>query len=190
MELPSADLLRRWQREHDLDALDELLRFEVALLRERLRRRRGDRGRSATVSDVAQEATMAWLASKSSPVFEEPAALRAYLLRVANRLLVRRSRAVARERVARGSDSLDRLPSPIEELSEPREEMRLAMEFLRPEEREILDLVYGDRLRCDEAARRLGITHAAARKRLERARRALAERMSAWARVVAPLATA
>lgn len=190
MELPTADLLRRWQRERDLDALDELLRFEVALLRERLRRRRGDRGRSATVSDVAQEATMAWLSSKSSPVFEEPAALRAYLLRVANRLLARRSRAVARERVAHGSDSLDRLPSPIEALSAPHEEMRLAMELLRREEREILDLVYVDRLRCDEAARRLGITHAAARKRLERARRALAERMSAWARVVAPLATA
>ena len=70
---------------------------------------------------------------------------------------------VARERG--GADDLERL------------EVRLAMEALRPAERDVLQLVYWDGLSADEAAEVLGCRTSAVWKRLSRARSALRKRL-------------
>jgi DNA-directed RNA polymerase specialized sigma24 family protein len=88
---PAAALLRRWQESHDADALDRLLRLEVAELATRLRRRGGDLLRpSQSASDLAQEAVLRLLQTESTPVFDDPRQLRAYLWKSAWRLLLNR----------------------------------------------------------------------------------------------------
>src|SRR5262249_31478970 len=58
--------------------------------------------------------------------------------------------------------------------------LQLTMNLLRPEEREILDLVYFRQHGIDGAAKRLGISSAAANVGLGRARRKLASKLRGW----------
>src|SRR5262245_2232557 len=79
---PSAELLRSWQDDGDPEALNRLLQIEVGVLKHMIRGRsaRGLAG-SASTSDIAQEAVMGLLKTKSAPSFADPGALRGYLWR-------------------------------------------------------------------------------------------------------------
>jgi len=192
---PALALLRRWQEQHDRDALDELLRLEVTTLAERLRRR-GDPllSASASASDLAQEAVVRMLARTTPPKFEEPAQLRAYLWTAAWRLLLNRVQGAAR-RMTRLSSSGSQSQSLADALStssglagvlkkEQSLAVDVALELLPPDDAQILELVYFEGLPIAEAAERLGIQRSAADMRLTRARRKLATKLVEWNDVI------
>src|SRR5882672_4485779 len=81
----SAELLARWQEHGDREALDELLCDEISRLKVRIRSNGTPAG--AEVSDVAQDAVLGLLKVATSPRFDTPEALRAYLWTAAWRLL-------------------------------------------------------------------------------------------------------
>jgi RNA polymerase sigma factor (sigma-70 family) len=186
----TAALLARWQRDGDPDALDELLRTEVSILKSRIRREGGRMLRpSMSATDVAQEVVMGMLKVSRAPRFDDPRALRGYLWKAAWRLLARRLRKPGRDFVR-----LDHAASSVLEAAlrvtggrldgaEARERslaLQLTMNLLRPEEREIIDLVYFRQHGIEGAAKRLGISSDAANMRLVRARRKLASKLRRW----------
>ena len=184
-----AVLLRRWQDHGDPDSLDELLRLEVGILKNRLRNK-GLRvaGAPASVSDVAQETVVRFLQVNTAPRFDSPQAFRAYLWTAAWRLLMQRMQKNGRH--ARRIDemeswNLERGLSTSGGLGAIDAEERsvaldLALNLLRAEEREILRMVYLEHLGIEGAAERLGIARDAAKMRLVRARRALAKKLCRW----------
>jgi RNA polymerase sigma factor (sigma-70 family) len=192
---PALALLRRWQEQGDRDALDELLRLEVATLADRLRRR-GDPllGASTSASDLAQEAVARMLARATPPKFEEPAQLRAYLWTAAWRLLLNRVQGASR-RVTRlsshGSESQsladvmatsDGLAGVLKK--EQSVAVDVALELLAPDDAKILELVYFEGLPIADVAEQLGIARGAADMRLTRARRKLATKLVEWNDVI------
>ena len=185
-------LLRRWQSDGDVDALDELLRVEVSALAARLRSRgRGMLRPSVSASDLAQEAVARMLNLEEAPVFEDPRQLRAYLWTAAWRLLLnrRQSRGHSVLSLSRAETADMGLVAAQSTASEAEREDRNAAlnaltNLLLDEDREVLDLVYFQHLEIADVARRLGIQRAAADMRLTRARRRLAEKMLAWTGVV------
>ena len=190
---PSLGLLERWQQDGDVDALDELLRIEVAALAARLRSRaRGMLHPSASASDLAQEAVFRLLRLEDAPEFKDQRELRAYLWIAAWRLLVNRGRArgksfVPLSQAQSGDMGLVHAGgggASAAERADQNAALSVVMSLLRDEDREVLELVYFQHLEVAEAARRLGIQRAAAEMRLSRARRRLAEKMVGWADVV------
>jgi len=185
----AAALLARWQKDGDRQALDELLRLEVALLRDRLKHRGAHRA-ELSASDVAQEAVLGLLSVRESPVFEEPGALRAYLWKSALRLLARHSeRGSAEPFDPTASRGLASALSSTGGLSAVESDDRalaleLVLSLLEPDERSILDAVYFQGRTTEEAALELGITSEAAKKRLQRARRTLATKLGDWSELV------
>jgi RNA polymerase sigma factor (sigma-70 family) len=190
---PSAALLARWQRDGDREALDELLRIEIAILRERLNRK-GARQLSPHLSssDVAQEAVLGLVKVRETPSFDEPAGLRAYLWRSAMRLLAQHA-----ERTAHAEARVDLSQSQVfatalassggfgaVEQSEREIALAVALELIQPHERQILELVYFRQLPLEAAAEALSISHEAAKKRVARARRALAEKLGDWTELI------
>jgi len=192
---PALALLRRWQEQGDRDALDDLLRLEVATLADRLRRR-GDPllGASASASDLAQEAVARMLARTTPPKFEEPAQLRAYLWTAAWRLLLNRVQGASRRVTplsSRGSQSQsladvmatsDGLAGVLKK--EQSVAVDVALELLAPDDAKILELVYFEGLPIADVAEKLGIARAAADMRLTRARRKLATKLVEWNDVI------
>ncbi len=190
---PLAPLLRRWQDEGDPDALDALLREEVATLKRRLHARVGNVPDPAvSVSDLAQQAVVKLLAVEPAPRFDDPRALRAYLWTSAWRLLLdklrRNGRTPARVDVSSTSQLDAHLATDGASSTLDRRERSVALEvalnLLKPAEREILELVYFRSLDIEGAARELGIARDAANMRLVRARRALGARLAAWSGVI------
>jgi RNA polymerase sigma factor (sigma-70 family) len=188
---PSAELLRRWQEDGDPDALSELLQVEVGLLKHMIHAR-GGLSASASTSDIAQEAVMGLLKTKSAPSFADPGALRGYLWRSAWHLLVRRfekkSKMPFRIDVGEpaGLDRFMRAAHGLEgiERSERAMAIALAMNLLKPEDRELLRLVYFEDQDIAAAGTALSLTRDAANSRLVRARRQLAARLSQWSGVI------
>lgn len=169
--------------------LDAVLRREVALLRDRLRKRGAGLLRpSASAGDFVQEAFVGLLRVRPERRFEHPAALRAYLWKAAWRLLLRRSKRPLRD--------LATLPSQEQSASrslgtesgierrEPALALRLALELLDPDDRSILELVYLRELGIPGAARELGIRADAANMRAVRSRRRLAALLADWAELI------
>jgi RNA polymerase sigma factor (sigma-70 family) len=183
--------LRRWQEEADTDALDELLRFEVGVLKQRLRGRPTGGDPAASVSDLAQEAVFRFLRLDSAPHFEEPRQLRAYLWKAAWHLLVARVRESGRVTRLSGSESggLDGLAQTTGgigalERREGGDALRLVVHLLRPVDREILELVYFDELGIDGAALELAVDRSVANTRLVRARRNLGQKLLKWSELI------
>jgi RNA polymerase sigma factor (sigma-70 family) len=184
----AAHLLRRWQEQGDTEALDELLHLEVAVLKSRLRGRGVAPGPPVSASDIAQEAVARFLDVDSAPRFDHPRALRAYLWTAAWRLLARRLQSPERralridemeswdlERGLSTSGGFAALDARERSLA-----LDLALNLLKPAEREVLRLAYLDRLGIEGAAERLGIGRDAAKMRLVRARRELARKLCRW----------
>ena len=190
---PSATLLARWQEGEDPEALNELLQIEIGILRDRVLRRYGHQLRpSVGATDIAQEAAANLLRMEDRPHFPEPAVLRAYLLTAAWRLLYRRMRRPGRQVVRLDRETQVALGDVRETASQVRalqdqdrrSLLELSMNLLRPDDQQILQLAYFERLSSAAIAERLGLGEAAARKRLERARKELATRLAGWSRLL------
>lgn len=184
--LSRAELLTRWQESGDRDALERLLQQEISAIKRRIRREVKHRtSPSQSASDVAQEAAARFLGTGTSPHFQSPAALRAYLWTAALNLLRRRmveAQHFATAQEARFGAEVLTQDEGGEELLERERSMalHLALQLLRPDERAVLELVYFQGLDPQDAAHRLGIEPENARMRLTRARRALTAKLRAW----------
>jgi RNA polymerase sigma-70 factor (ECF subfamily) len=193
---PAVALLQRWQDEGDPDALDELLRLEVCVLKNRLRSKGLQvAGDPVTVSDIAQETVVRFLEVHTAPRFDSPQKLRAYLWTAAWRLLVQRLQKPERHALRvdeMESWNLERGLSTSGGLAALDENERsvaldLALNLLRPAEREILRLVYLERLGIEGAAQKLGVGRDATKMRLVRARRELARKLCRWEETIEAL---
>ena len=190
---PGVALLRRWQEQGDHDALDELLRLEIAVLKNRLRSK-GLRvaGDPVSVSDIAQETVVRFLEVNTAPRFDSPGKLRGYLWIAAWRLLVQRLQKAERHALRideMESWNLERGLSTNGGLATLDEHERsvaldLALNLLKPGERDILRLVYLERLGIEGAAEKLGVARDAAKMRLVRARRELAKKLCRWEEMI------
>lgn len=192
-EDPSSPLLSRWQEEGDPEALDRLLRLEVGVLKDMIQRRgRGMLGASVGVTDVAQEAVLGLLRVNTAPSFENPKALRAYLWKSAWRLLLHRlkkRRAASLDLTGTSSSAMEGFLATTGGMSGVENNdrslaLQVAMNLLKPAERDILHLVYFQHLDIPTAAKKLKTSKDAANMRLVRARRSLAQRLSDWTELI------
>jgi RNA polymerase sigma factor (sigma-70 family) len=190
----ASELIQRWQEFQDHDALDELLRDEVDTLAKNLRARTGGRiDGSMSAADLAQEAALRLVRLDEMPHFEDARQLRRYLWNAAWRLFLNRaqrpghavvhvdvdaSRALGREFARTGGLGAT-------DDSDQRLALQLAINLMKPEDREVLERVYFSGQAIDDAASDLGLNRAAFDMRLTRARRRLAERLVDWGDVIA-----
>jgi RNA polymerase sigma factor (sigma-70 family) len=189
---PAAELLERWQRDGDREALDSLLRIEVLSLKEQLRTRgRTMLGTSASASDVAQEAVLRVLSMEEPPKFDDPKAFQGYLWTAAWRLLLQRVRRPDRNVIRvdpTSSQVANTLVAQITDGAGDRAEdgaaVGLALNLMSDDDRDVLRLVYFDDKTLESAAAELGITKQAVNMRLVRARRKLAKKLTEWMRLV------
>jgi RNA polymerase sigma factor (sigma-70 family) len=154
VDLPTLELLERW-RSGDRAALDQLLAEVEPWLHREMRNAVGDELREEQDSlDLAHAAVLNFLAWGPRFVPESPAQFRALLKRIAMNEIVdqrrRLGRRGARQRLDSLSDSRNSLsgygvsqgsshrPSRAAELSEETEWVRLALQFLEPDDRYLL----------------------------------------------------
>jgi RNA polymerase sigma factor (sigma-70 family) len=189
----AGQLLKRWQENGDVDALDELLRVEVHEIAARLRHRaHGMLRPSTSASDLAQEAVFRMLRLEETPEFKDPREMRAYLWTAAWRLLINRGRAHGHRVVPLSQAQSADMGLVLSggggvseaERADQNAALSVVMNLLRGDDREILDLIYFQHLDVDQVAEKLGLKRAATEMRLSRARRRLAEKMVAWSDVV------
>jgi RNA polymerase sigma factor (sigma-70 family) len=193
LDARAAALLNRWQRDGDRDALDDLLRIEIDLLKARIRTR-GARSTGAdhSVSDVAQEAVMRTLNVALPPQFDNPRAMRGYLWTAASRLLADRLRRSQLDCVPlddSASQALDDGMATTGGLGDvDRRDQSVAldtlMQLLEPGERRILELVFTRGLDYEAAAAELAITPDAAKMRCARAKQRLARKLRDWSELI------
>jgi RNA polymerase sigma factor (sigma-70 family) len=191
-ERAASDLLRRWQEHGDVDALDELLRSEVAALKDLISARGRDlMSSSASASDIAQEAILRLLQLENVPRFEDPRQLRGYLWVTAWRLLLQRVRRPYRRKKRLDPGASSQLPPELTtgpgseaEQHEAASALEFAMNLLPAEDRDLLHRVYFESQKVGDVARDLAISESAAKMRLLRARRVLASRLSAWEKIL------
>jgi RNA polymerase sigma factor (sigma-70 family) len=189
----SAQWLKRWQEDGDVDALDALLRVEVQTIAARLRQRaHGMLRPSTSASDLAQEAVFRMLRLEETPQFTDPREMRAYLWTAAWRLLINRGRS-RHHRVVPLSQAQSADMGLVlsggggvseAERADQSAALSLVMNLLRSDDREILELVYFQHFDVAQVAQKLGLERAATEMRLSRARRRLAQKMVAWSEVV------
>jgi len=188
----SDELLRQWQESGDSEILDQLLRAEIGSLKAMIRGRSGSMLESLGATDVAHEAVLRLLRVKSAPTFENPAALRGYLWKSAWRLLLARLDRPGRRPLRLDGTSTQGIhgflatTGGMEEAQNSDRTMALdmAMNLLKPQEREIIHLVYMKQMDIPTAAKELGLSKDAANMRLVRARRRLAEKVAGWGELI------
>jgi len=133
-------------------------------------------GNHADAEDVAQEAFLA--AFQSLHTLREPGKFEGWVVAIA-----RRAAAKLRERrpqnEASGAGAMDEMTYPDPARQELRRLLREEIERLEDEPREVLLLHYFAGLSAGEIAGTLDITREAAKKRLQRARQTLSERLLA-----------
>lgn len=184
--------LLRWQEHGDLDALDELLRSEIRILRDLVSARAGDQLRgSASASDIAQEAALRLLRLETIPHFADPRALRGYLWTTAWRLLVDRVRRPYTCKQSIDPAASSQMPAGLvatagneADEAERAAALDVAMNLLRPEDRDLIHRVYFEGRKIADVASDLGVSESAIKMRLLRARRNLGTRLAAWGEAV------
>ena len=190
---PSADLLRRWQEHDDVEALDELLRIEVAILKSRIRKRGAQVVQpTASVSDVAQDTVLRVLAVSPAPHFDNPRAMREYLWTAAQNLLLDHLRRRRNSTVQLDPTQTGQLDQALQttgglhgvEARDRAAALGIVLHLLEPDEQQILDLCYTRDLGIAGAAAELGISHEAAKMRLVRARKSLLKKLAKWTEVI------
>lgn len=178
-ELSDAVLLERSAR-GDRDAFDQvMLRHHASVYRLARLLVHGD----DDAEDVLQQTFLA--AWKNAGRFRAEAAVRTWLLTIARHMALRTRRRRAREPVQ--DVSLDELgvqagwgspdPETLAMMSERQELLEAAFETLTPEEREVMTLRDLEGLSGEDTAAVLGLSVAAMKSRLHRARLALAARV-------------
>lgn len=178
------ELLRRWHG-GDRDALDELIERDLPWIREQVRRRVGpllrDRG---DCDDYVQDAMIEVLQYGPRFVSTSKARFRSLLARIIENVLRDRHdwyrakrRSLSKERPL-PSDSCLNLdprarsvtrPSQAAQRTERESWVRLALEFLDPEDRKVILLRQWDELSFPEIAQQMGLTADSARMRFQRA---------------------
>lgn len=160
---------------------DSLLHSELARLRTHLELYHADMGGgSASIGDVAQETAARVLERKGELEFESRGALRAYLWRTAKRLLVDRWRRRDRKQSLEVFETLASGLAAGPPLSIPdgrTEDLLKALQKLSFPDRRVLELAYLHDATVGDIATELGISVAAVKMRLSRARERLRERL-------------
>ncbi|MEM7205883.1 MAG: sigma-70 family RNA polymerase sigma factor [Planctomycetota bacterium] len=173
-------LLERWSQ-GDADALDVLLERNLGWVRRQVRGQLGAAVRSKEDSpDIVQEAVVEFLRFGPRFVLDDEAQLRALLKRIAEHVLIARSRWFTRKRrdlhreaQLEGSSvlQLSRYGTPVPERAsrdEERELVRLAIELLPPVDREIVMRHHFDGESYEAIGKRLEVNPAAVRRRFAR----------------------
>ena len=190
---PSAALLRRWQDHGDREALDQLLRIEIEIVKSRMHRQGAPLDRpTVSESDVAQDVVLRVLEVEPAPHFENPGAMRAYLWVAARRLLfehLRRRKASTVHLDPTQSGGLDKALETTGGLRGVEERdhaaaLNVALHLLEPDEQQVLDLYYFRELGVAGVATEFGISHDAAKMRSVRARMILAKKLVKWTEVI------
>jgi RNA polymerase sigma-70 factor (ECF subfamily) len=190
----TTQFLQRWHA-GDLEGLNALLERHLPWLREQVHRQLGPVLRKkGDTSDYVQDAMVQFLRYAPRFTVSDEPSFRALVLRVAVNSLrnqydwfTAKRRAIARERPLPADTVLDldpghgevRTPSKSAIRLEREAWVRLGMELLGPEDREILILREWEDTPFPEIGERLGITQEAARMRHNRAALRLADRV--WA---------
>ena len=188
----SEELLDAWQESGDPETLDALLRAEIGTLKAMIRGRGGSMLQSLGATDVAHEAIMGLLRVNAAPKFENPAALRGYLWKSAWRLLMARLDKRGRRPLRLDATSTPEMQGFLATtggMSDAQDSDRsvaldVAMNLLKPQERDVIKLVYLEQMDIPAAAEALGVSKDAANMRLVRARRHLAEKLAGWAELI------
>ncbi len=183
-EPETLELLERWHR-GDRQALDRLLERDLPWIRDFVHRRMGPllRAKEET-DDVIQETALELLRYGPRFALSSREHFRALLARMVENVLrgqhdrfTAYKRAASREQpltagqvlhLGRFADSAER-PSRLAEAAEWQSLVRLGLELLAPEDREVILLREWDGLSFAEVGSRAGVTEEAARKRFTRA---------------------
>jgi RNA polymerase sigma factor (sigma-70 family) len=186
-------MLRRWQDDGDPDALNDLLKIEIGVLRHMIHgKAMSALSGSASTSDIAQEAVMGLLKTKETPSFSDPKALRGYLWLSAWHLLVKRfeKKKAGPLRIdleeSSGVDRFLRYAPGLRNVErvERAAAIGLALNLLSHEDRELIRQVYFEGKDTATAAAAIGLNRSAGAMRLVRARRQLAARLHEWAGLI------
>jgi RNA polymerase sigma factor (sigma-70 family) len=180
-----------WASEPD-DRTTELLRSEIKALKDLVSARAGDQlGGSASASDIAQEAALRLLRLETIPKFADPRALRGYLWTTAWRLLVDRVRRPYTCKQSLDPAASSQLPVSLiastaseSDGAERTAALDVAMNLLRPEDRDLIHRVYFEGRALVDVASDLHVSESAIKMRLLRARRNLGARLSTWGEAV------
>ncbi|MEZ5967134.1 MAG: sigma-70 family RNA polymerase sigma factor [Planctomycetota bacterium] len=177
-------LLRRWHG-GDREALDELVRRNIDWISRRVQQSLGPELRARfETQDLVQDVMLEVLECGPRFDVDSEQLFRALLARIVtndicdrHRWVHRQRRARARER-ARLSDTVLKLDPPVDSVTRPsqvlhRDErrawVRLALDFLEPEDREVLRLRIWESHSYPEIGEMLGLTADAVRMRTKRA---------------------
>jgi len=190
----TTQLLDRWHK-GDREALESLVERHLPWIKEQVGRRLGGLLRqAANPSDYVQDAMVQFLEYGPRFSVAREAHFRALLLRIVENTIrgkhdwfTARRRELARERPLPSETvlSLDRprdevkTPSKSAERHEEEAWVRMGMEFLDPEDRELLIFRQWDKLSWADIGRRLGVSETAARLKHRRVVSRLGEKI--WA---------
>jgi RNA polymerase sigma-70 factor (ECF subfamily) len=185
-------LLRRWHG-GDEEALHALLEHNLPFVQQLVRRKLGDRLRWKTeTGDVVQEAVLEFLRNGPRFVVSDEHHFRSLLVRVVQNVITGQHRwFTARRREMNleqplPSDSVLELDPAVRSVTRPSEAaarsenqalLRLALELLEPEERDLILLRDWDGLSFPEIGERLGVQPNAVRMRYARALPILADQV-------------
>ncbi len=184
---PTRDLLRRWH-EGDATALGELVAQDATWITDHVHRRLGPLlRRRADTQDIVQHTLVEVLKSGPRFLVDDREHLRALLARMVENVLryharhdQQQKRDVRREvnlQMPTASNSVLMLspaaaapgPATVANAAETRDWVRLALELLDPDDRDVIQWREYDGLSFAEIAPRLGVSEAHARVRFQRA---------------------
>lgn len=195
MTEPHESITRRLQRARDGDAeaLRALVTDHLPWIEAHVRRRLTPGARAAgDTQDFVQEAMLEALRDGPRFSVDNAAAFRALLARIVENNIVDRVRWLQRgcrdqrKQRALPSDSVLHLDAPVRSITEPPDRadrneqqawLRLALELLEPDDREVIRLRDWDGLSFPDLGARIGISEEAARKRYLRALPRLAQKL-------------
>ncbi|MHC4945305.1 MAG: RNA polymerase sigma factor [Planctomycetota bacterium] len=189
--------LQRWYC-GDQKALDALLENHMAWIHKMVRERMGSLLREkGDTCDYVQDAVVQFLQYGPRFTISNDARFRGLLLKIVENILCNkynwftaRRREIARERPL-PTDTVLSLDPPQQQMNTPSEFaakhereawIRLGIEFVSPEDREVLILREWDKLPFEEVGKRLGISSGAAQVRHFRAVSRLSKKVSALRR--------
>lgn len=189
--------LQQWHK-GDQNALDALIERHLSWIRGRVQRRLGSKLREkGDISDYVQDAVVEFLQYGPRFTISNDARFRGLLLKIVENVICNkykwftaRRREIARERPL-ASDTVLSLDPPQQQMDTPSEDaakheqeawIRLGIELVNPEDREVLILRQWDGLSFETIGQRLGITSGAAQVKHFRAVSRLSKKVSALRR--------
>jgi len=193
----TVDNLKRWHS-GDRNGLERLLKQHLSWIRTRVQKRLGSFLRQKVeTGDVVQDAMLQFLQHGPRLILSDDEQFRFLLARIVENVIcdkydwfTAKRRQVAKERPL-PADTILHLdiqgrsvstPSRVAHRKEQEALIRLAIELLKPQEREILVLREWEKLSFPKIGQRLGITEEAAQKRFNRSLGGLSDKVGALRR--------